>query len=330
MDAIFNDVVVDTIVGVVSKATVPVASDSILGAAKGKRFSMVTGIESISRFSQEIYFSDAATVAGQCALETSGVYASGLGILLVCTQSADFSVPAVGSKIHKSLGLSKSCNVIDINQGCNAVPNLLMVASSLMRAGGVSSAMILVGDLSSRHVAEAPGAQRALFGDSVCGMVLKRGPGELGCKIEFYSDGFESILLPQSNSAGRFASSSEPLRLDGEAVYNFAVPAAERIIRETLIENSLSLDDFAYLSLHQANKTINEAVKKRLDISGDRVLESLKSYGNTSSASVLLNLAQSRTSLQGRIMICGFGVGLSCGISWFKSDHSVKTLLIGI
>jgi 3-oxoacyl-[acyl-carrier-protein] synthase-3 len=329
LSADFHNLFIDTCVAAVSRTTLDVSSDELLGKQKGRKFSLVTGIESVSRFSSDIFFSDAAEKVGQVALVASEIAPSDLQLLIVCTQSADFSVPAIGAKIHKALELGQECNVVDINQGCNALPNLIAIAGSMMQSHKLENALILAGDLSSRHAAGADGTQPAIFGDAVSGIVMKRGPGSIFCQNKFFSTGYEEIFLRQSNSAGRYPGATAPLQLNGEAVYNFAVEAAEDIIRDTLRRKDLDIDDLSFVSLHQANKAINDAIKRKLSIPDNKLLSSLRRFGNTSSASIGLNIACNNVPI-GLGLLCGFGVGLSCGAVLADLKNKIKTKLIEI
>lgn len=325
----FDGVVIQGVAGVVAKTPTLVSSTEFLGEKKGKKFSLVTGIESISLFPEEVFFSDAGALAGSELLDRLGVRPESIGLLLGCTQSADCVLPPVTSFIHHRLGLKEDCGVLDVNQGCNALPSILGTACSVMTTSDIEHCLVVLGDLSSRHVATSVGSERALFGDAVCALLLTRGDGQIKGDVRTLSADNEAILLPQSNSAGRFPGGTDNLNLDGEAVYNFATSTASRMINEFLARNGLTISDVDYLSLHQANRAINNSIVKKVGASEEIVLSTLKKYGNTSSASIALNLA-AMNEVHGRTLLCGFGVGLSCGVALYESQVVTKCLLLEI
>ena len=325
----FDGVVIEGVVGVVAKSPTLVSSPGFLEEKKAKKFSLVTGIESVSLFPDEFFFSDAGILGARTLLDQFGVKAENIGLLVGCTQSADYSLPAVTSFIHHKLGLSKDCGVIDVNQGCNALPSILGTACSVMGSSDLEYCLIVVGDLSSRHVANASGSERALFGDAVCALLLRRGSGRIRGKVSTLSAGKDAILLPQSNSAGRCPGGTDNLVLNGDSVYNFATVTASEMINEALVSNGLTIADIDCLSLHQANKAINNSIIKKVGAPDEIIATTLKRYGNTSSASIALNLA-SMDEVRGRVLMCGFGVGLSCGVSIYESQTVTRCYLLGI
>ena len=319
-----------SVVSAISKELVPVNSDELLGSKKGPKFSLVTGIKSISRFYEEIYFSDVALKVGQTALSNAGLSASDVDLLLVSTQSADFCVPSVGSKIHHELGLSSDCNVVDINQGCNATANLIELGLNQLFSSNSKNCLIIVGDLSTRHVKDSHGAEKALFGDSISAAVLSSGSGFISNKIVYQSSGYESILLPQSNSAGKFYNQGSSLHLDGDAVFTFAVNSTIPVINDFLNQNNIGISDIKGFSFHQANKAINSSIISRLNIEHSKVFNSISECGNTSSGSIFLNLSLAELPHPGKLLLCGFGVGLSVGVTLIDQDSPISNSIIKV
>jgi 3-oxoacyl-[acyl-carrier-protein] synthase-3 len=264
------------------------------------------------------------------ALGNAELTKNDIDLLLVSTQSADFCVPSVGSKIHYCLGLKSDCNVVDINQGCNATANLLELALNHLYATASKHCLIIVGDLSTRHVQTSSGAEKALFGDSVSAVVLSSGSGYISNKIVYESSGYESIMLPQSNSAGKYYQKGGSLRLDGDAVYTFAVNSTLPVIEDALKANQFDIDDIDVFSFHQANKAINSSIINRLSIDPSKVYSSISQCGNTSSGSIFLNLALAELPKTGMFLLCGFGVGLSVGVTIINQNHPINNSIIKV
>lgn len=321
---------IKSIVSAVSNELLPVNSEKLLGPKKGPKFSLVTGIKTISKINHELFFSDIAQQAASHALSQANLSSCDIDLLLVSTQSADFCVPSVGSKIHHDLCLNNNCNVVDINQGCNATANLIDLALKEFYSTSAKNCLIIVGDLSSRHVADSIGSEKALFGDSISAVVISSGFGKITNNIVYQSSGYESILLPQSNSAGRFYRNGGSLKLDGDSVFTFAVNSTLPVVQDTLLMHGADISDIDCFSFHQANKAINTSIVKRLDIDPFKVNSSISHYGNTSSGSIFLNLALAELPNPGKFLLCGFGVGLSIGVTVINQDYPIKNSVIKV
>lgn len=109
------------------------------------------------------------------------------------------------------------------------------------------------------------------------------------------------------------------LRMNGRAVFQFAVKRVPEVIEEVLEKAELSRAEITYYILHQANQRIVESVAKRLGESLEKFPMNLSRYGNTSSASIPILLDELKKSGKlkkgQRLVLAGFGAGLSWGAS---------------
>ena len=109
------------------------------------------------------------------------------------------------------------------------------------------------------------------------------------------------------------------VRMDGQAIFRFAVRKVPQLIEELLQKNSLQKEDIKYYILHQANERIVEAVAKRTGQSIEKFPMNVQEYGNTSSASVPILLDElcrdGRVKAGDRLVIAGFGGGLTWAAS---------------
>jgi len=123
---------------------------------------------------------------------------------------------------------------------------------------------------------------------------------------------------PTTLTSGTYA----PLAMNGKKVYQFATREVPVVIEEALAAANMSVDQVDWVLLHQANIRIMEVVAKRLGVPMEKVITNLKSYGNTSAASIPLALdeaVRNGTVKKGDVIACaGFGAGLSWGSAIFR------------
>jgi 3-oxoacyl-[acyl-carrier-protein] synthase-3 len=117
-------------------------------------------------------------------------------------------------------------------------------------------------------------------------------------------------------------------------VFTFGITKAPESVNQLIDYFSLDKDKIDYFVFHQANKFMNEKIRKKLKLPEEKVPYSLKKYGNTSSATIPLTivteLKNSLKNTRKEIIACGFGVGLSWGSVHFIADKLVCSDLIEI
>ena len=115
-------------------------------------------------------------------------------------------------------------------------------------------------------------------------------------------------------------------------VFSFGISKAPESVKNLTSHFSIELDSVDYFTFHQANKFMNEKIRKKLKLPENKVPYSLRDFGNTSCATIPLTLVtQLRDKLTSNKLshvACGFGVGLSWGSCYFHTDHIVCPELI--
>jgi 3-oxoacyl-[acyl-carrier-protein] synthase-3 len=130
-----------------------------------------------------------------------------------------------------------------------------------------------------------------LFGDGAGAVILQASdaPGIIAAKL--HSDGSYQALLKADGSVCNGVVQGDPfIRMEGQAVFKFAVTVLSRVVDEVLEEQDMEGSDIDWLVPHQANIRIIEATAKKLGLSLDNVVVTVASHGNTSSASIPLAL----------------------------------------
>ena len=260
-----------------------------------------------------------AAEAGRRALEDAQISADEVDMILVSTISSDVILPCAACEVQKNLG-AENAVCFDLNAACSGFIFAYQTAQAYI-ASGMYRTILLVGSESLSTLTDWQDRGTCiLFGDGA-GAVVVRAADERNYKTAAHSDGGKGEAL---TCKSRFVKNRKDIserdsfmKMDGRAVFQFAVKRVSEVIEEILEMNGMETEEIDYFILHQANQRIVEAVAKRLKIEIGRFPMNLQEYGNTSSASIpilLDELKRNGTLKKGhRILMAGFGAGLSWG-----------------
>ena len=267
--------------------------------------------------------------------------------LIFVSQFPDYVLPATSCILQDRLGLSRDCYAMDISSGCSGWVYGLCSVSSLISNGGVKKALLLVGD--ARRIYDVK-LLDPLFGFAGCATAVEYQEGENGIKFQMGTDGsgFDAIITPEGGARNRFNEKTLDIdvdedgvernglcsRMKGMDVFSFAISTAPKSVKKLAEKHQIDLSKVNYLVLHQANKRINDMIVKKLGFDEDRIMESMSTFGNTSSASIPMSIVASSTTnnyiKRKSFMTCGFGVGLSWGTAYFELENCIISKIVEV
>ena len=256
-------------------------------------------------------------VAAQRALEMAGIEASELDLIIVATSTPDFIFPSTACLIQGQLG-NKGAAAFDVQAVCSGFAYALGIADKFIRSGSHKKALVIGAEVFSRILDWSDRGTCVLFGDGAGAVVLEASeqPGILASAL--HADGSMSGILnvPGQVCAGQVT--GDPfLRMDGQAVFKFAVRVLTDVAEEVCQIAGLKTTDVDWLIPHQANIRIIEATGKRLGIAKDKVIVTVDRHGNTSAASVPLALDEAvrdgRIQRGHKVLLEGVGGGFAWG-----------------
>ena len=276
-------------------------------------------------------FSDLALVAAERLIEDLNWRREEIDALIVVTQSPDYVIPSTAIILQDRLGLNNATIAYDVNLGCSAYPFGLHLVGSMISSGSIRKALLLVGD-------KCANIQDPLFSDAGTATALEYSPGSPLMHFDLNSDGsgFKTICLPLGGHRrpGQWYHSIPTqdemgqrrfpgdLILDGPGVLSFATQRVPPHVERAVAYAGLSMGKIDYFVFHQANRMINETIRRKLRLSEECVPTTLRDFGNTSGASIPVTLtARMRESLSDgpkNLLFCGFGIGLSWGSAIVK------------
>ncbi len=263
-----------------------------------------------------------AAHAAEAALENAGICAEELDMIIVATVSADTYVPSTSCSVQGAIGAIRA-TCFDLNAACSGFLFSLNTAYAYIEMGMAKTVLVIGAETLSREVDWSDRSSCILFGDGAGAAIVRWEEGEGGLIASVTgSDGSQGDVLtckgrgiqnPFHNSKRK----KDYLKMEGQAVFRFAVTTVPRCVKQILKKTELDVEDIKFFILHQANLRILELIAKRLKVDIDKFPMNLDRYGNTSSASIPILLDElNRNHLLERgdkIIMSGFGGGLTWG-----------------
>ncbi len=282
-----------------------------------------TGIRERRFAAPEEALTDIAEPAAKAALADAGVEASSIDLIVVATVTPDMMFPTSSALLADSLGMPDAA-AYDLLAGCTGFMYALAQAYGMVSAGLSKRALVVGGDVLSKILDWHDRSTLVLFGDGAGAVVVEpvEAGGFLGFELGADGGGGENLWLPGSGSR-HFDDADKLVKMNGREVFKFATRVMVSSAEKVLAECKRSVDDVDVYVPHQANKRIIDHAAKKLGIPDEKVVVNVDRYGNTSSGSIPLALADAAADGRLRkgelVLMTGMGAGLTWGsalIEW--------------
>ena len=247
--------------------------------------------------------------------------------LIVITQSPDYLIPSTAIILQDRLQLPHATIAFDVNLGCSGYPFGIHLLGSMISAGTIKKALLLVGDKSAN-------INDPLFSDAGTATALEFDPQAAPMYFDLNSDGsgYRAIIKPVGGHREPYAYHHgipsrdahgdlrwpDELILDGPAVLSFSTQRVPTSVTRALEYAGLGKEQVDYFVFHQANRMINETIRKKLGLPTEKVPSTLQDFGNTSGASLPMTITvclnEALSTGKHKVLLSGFGIGLSWGI----------------
>ena len=247
-----------------------------------------TGIHARHFADPQITSSDLALPASLAALESAGVRADEIDLIIVATSTPDMVFPSTACLLQQKLGIH-GCAAFDVQAVCSGFVYALTVADSMIKTGAASKALVVGAEVFSRILDFKDRTTCVLFGDGAGAVVVGASdePGILAS--ELHADGRHvDILCTPGTVSGGEVLGHPLLKMDGQAVFKLAVGVLEKVARSVLEKAGRSDADIDWLIPHQANIRIMQGTAKKLKMPLDKLIATVDEHGNTSAASIPL------------------------------------------
>lgn len=252
---------------------------------------------------------------------------SDVDLLVFVTQNPDRQIPQNSAILAGQLGLSVDLAAFDISLGCSGYVYALSIVEAFLAATGRNHALLVTCDPYSRIIAREDLSTNAIFGDAATVTWISREgsrtrsglfdfgtDGASGDAIRIDAGGAAAPLVNDEGGVARYGRDDLRLKMDGRAVFNFVLSRIPESVSRCLKSNALELEDVDYFAFHQGSEYMLKMLAKKIGVPDEKVLTNMAEYGNTVSSTIplLLEKLLQRDDLSGKkVLICGFGVGLS-------------------
>lgn len=306
--------------------------NDVIGEDAVKKFVDTVGIRQWHVGDGKIMTSDLCYAAAERLINEQGTDRSEIDALIVVTQTGDYIAPSTACVLQERLGLSMDCMAYDISMGCSGYVYGLYNAASHIQNGLVKRVLLLVGDSLSYMASPHDRGQMMLAADAGTATLLEHDEAASDMKFMFRTigSGYKNLIVPYGGYKHKYGSREQIERedgiirsdydtfMDGTEVFKFSVGEVPKLFKDFFACYGETAEAYDHVVMHQANLFIMKNIAKRLKIPFDKVPVSLDRYGNTSSATIPVTLCdmfgKDGTCESRRVLLAGFGVGLSLGI----------------
>lgn len=272
---------------------------------------------------------DMAINAAKTLIAESKIDKSRIDFVLLCTQSGDYTLPSSACLVQNQLGLGTHCGAFDFNLGCSGYEYGLAVAKGLILGGIAKNILLLTAETYTKYIHPKDKGNRTIFGDAATAtLVSTDGFAEIGDFV-LGTDGSGAEQLIVKTGGARCKAllndlqldedgnprGSDFLYMDGGAIFDFTADIVPSMVEELLLKSNLKQEDVDLFVFHQANKYMINYLRKLLEIDKDKFYIYMDKVGNTVSSTIPIALCEAKKEnrLKGKILLAGFGVGLSWG-----------------
>ncbi len=291
-----------------------------------------TGIRERRIAAPEESTSTLAIAAAKEVLNKRGIDPWEVEMIVVATMMPDSPFPSVACKVQHEIG-AYNAFAFDVSAACSGFVYSLEIAAQFIKTGAARNALVIGAEVISRFIDWEDRSTCVLFGDGAGAAFLEVGQDDCFLGFVLQADGSGQDLLHMPAGGTKLPASAQTiqnrqhfLKMNGLELFQAVVPMVCDAISDTCRKAGVSIEEVPLIVPHQANIHIIEEVAECLEIPFERFMLNLQKYGNTSAASIplaLLDAVEEGRLLPGdRVMMVGFGAGLTCAASLICWDKS--------
>ncbi|MEX2122572.1 MAG: beta-ketoacyl-ACP synthase III [Woeseia sp.] len=279
-----------------------------------------TGVERRHVAAENQTTSDLCVEAARIAMETAGVTAEDVDLIVVGTTSPDLIFPNIGTLVQHRLGIH-GCAAFSIEAACTGFIYALTTADKFVRAGEARCALVIGAEIITKLVDWKDRNTCVLFGDGAGAVIVKPSDeaGIISCHLGADGQYKDLLYYPVGASKDLHKAGLDDARIimSGNEVFKVAVKTLGNVAEQALAANNIDKDAIDWLIPHQANLRIIQATAKRLGVPMEKVILTVQDHGNTSAASVPMALdvgiRDGRVKRGQLILMEAFGGGFTWG-----------------
>ena len=276
---------------------------------------------------------DMAEKVANRLFEEYAIDKSTIDFVILCTQSPDYFLPTSACILQDRLGLQEGCGAFDYNMGCSGFVYGLGLAKGLIASNQAQNILLITSETYTKYIHPEDKSCQTIFGDAAAASLISADKYVWGLNAEILTPIYKTIgaqyqdLIikngaarnPKNNNEvvlnedGTFRSASNYLYMDGKSIFDFSAQIVPQVVEQTLRINDYQKEDIDWYVFHQANKFMLNFARMRCGIPPEKFIIDIADGGNTVSSTIPIAIKHmvSEIKLKDRLLLCGFGVGLS-------------------
>ena len=292
-----------------------------------------TGIKERRYVDDGVGPSDLAIPAVNSALKDANISKEEVDLIIFATISPDYYIPGSGCMLQHKMGFG-NIGAFDIRAACSGFIYGISMADQYIRSGEFNNILLVCSEVQSTtmDISDRGRNTAVIFGDGAAAAVISKTDEERGIlSSHIHSDGkhVQQLYVKEPSTSNPNRLSKESIKrgehfisMNGREVFRHAVKRFPEAINEAIKYNNLTYDDVSLIIPHQANLRISEAIKKKLELSDDKIYNNIHKYGNTTAASIPICISEARNDgkiKKDDIIVCAaFGSGFLWGSTIIK------------
>ncbi len=301
-----------------------------------------TGIVSRHIATESETAADLGIVAATKVIAKKIVAKEEIDFIVCVTQSPDYKLPTTACIIQEKLGLSKMTGAFDINLGCSGYIYGLAVAKSLVETGVANYVLLITAETYTKYINPLDKSTRTIFGDGAAATLVGHGGMEI-CGFDLGTDGSgkDYLIIPTGGARKQCTKetakeividgnvrSEDNLFMSGADIFEFTVREVPSSVERIMKKECLKKENVDLFIFHQANQFILDFLVKIMKLDKQKFYTNFADIGNTVSASIPIAFKRAMdegiVSSNQKIVLCGFGVGLSWGSTLIKTGEIIS------
>jgi len=250
-----------------------------------------------------------------------------IDLVIVATATPDMQAASTAAYVATEIGAINAFS-FDLESACSGFLYGMSVAASYIESGKYKNVLLIGADKNSSMIDYKDRTTCIIFGDGAGAVLFEPNSEGFGIQDEYLrtdGSGREFLNVPAGGSINPPTEETVKnglhfVRQEGQTVFKNAVFNMADVCEKILDRNNLKNEDISWLVAHQANKRILEATARRMKLDISKVMMNIQNYGNTTSATIPLLLADYEDHLKkgDNLIITAFGGGFSWGAIYFK------------
>lgn len=274
--------------------------------------------------------SDLAVMASEKLFTEHNINRDIIDLVLLCTQSPDYTLPTTACIIQDRLGLKTSCGAFDFNLGCSGYAYGLAIAKGFIESKIAQNILLITSETYSKYLSKDDKSNRTIFGDAASATLISN---KGFTSIEDFvlgtdGSGADNLIVRNSGSK-KDLNQSDKLYMNGAEIYNFTLKSVPKLVEGIIDKNKIINSEVDLFILHQANMFMLSHLRRKMKINQEKFYTYMDKVGNTVSSTIPIALyhalKEKRIKNKDKVLIAGFGVGYSWGGTILKFND-YKTL----